>query len=139
MPDIYDDSLEGSIIEISNPKIEPKNKPHFKGGIDHRFKINMDKKIKADEPILRYVTKKKSWVTARELMNELGMADRTVFHMCKRLTLHGALEMKTKKIGNGIKRNTRLYRVPIKRNNDPRRNKRKSGRTKRTSRKTEKI
>ena len=132
MSEIYDDSLEGSIQEISNPEIKPKNKPHFIDGVDHRFKINMDKRVKADEPILRYITQKKRWVSARELINDLGIADRTAYQMCKRLTLHGALEMKIKKIliENGTRRNSRLYRVPIKENNDPKRNRGKNRRNK---------
>ena len=118
MTEIYDDSLEGSIIEIPTPTIEPKPKPHFKEGLERRFKTNIHKKIKADEPILNYLKDKGEWASSREMIDKLGMADRTVFHICKRLAFHGAIDMKTEHLKEENGRNTRLYRIPIKKEND---------------------
>lgn len=133
MPEIYDDSLDGSITEIKSSYIES-SKSNFKEGVEFRFRPNVDMRTLSDEPIMNYLKEKGDWASAREMIDALGMADRTVFNMCKKLTLHETIDMKVERIkedGRNMK-NTRLYRIPIKENNDPRANKEKNRGNKKT-------
>ncbi len=110
--DDFDEEINGTYTVTKDTIIKKKEKPHFKNDVEHRFYDDISFRTKADEPILKYV-KKHGWSSARDIINGLGLAERTVFHMCKRLVLHNALEVKIERIkdDNNASRNTRLYRV----------------------------
>lgn len=110
--DDFDEEINGTYTVTKDTIIKEKVKPHFKDDVEHRFYEDVTLRTKADEPILKYVGKHK-WSSARDIINDLGMAERTVFHMCNRLVRHNALEVKIERVkdDNNTIRNTRLYRV----------------------------
>lgn len=120
--DFDDESLQGSYTVIKTPKISPKTKPHFKEGKEYRFFEDSILRTKADEPIMKYLRDNNNeWTTARQFINKLRMAERTVFHMCRRLVLHEVLDFKVERVmdNDGHNRNTRLYRLTPNNRNDP--------------------
>lgn len=126
--ELDDESLRGSfkVIETSSTL---KVKPHFVGGVEHRFVRDIIKKVWADEPIMKFIeTRNNEWTTSREIIDGTGMAERTVHHMCNRLVLHGALELKYARVMDtqNYLRKTRLYRLKVKGKNGSSRNRKRN-------------
>ncbi|KKM94761.1 hypothetical protein LCGC14_1194980 [marine sediment metagenome] len=127
--DDSDESINGSFRAIETPKFPTYTKPHFIAGKEHRFVQDAILKVKADEPIMKFIEKRNNkWTTSRQIIIGTKLAERTVHNMCGRLVLHEALEIKYDRLRDtqGYFRKTRLYRLPIKKKDDPRRDKTKN-------------
>jgi len=123
---LEDDSLEGSIIIQENPIIK-EEESKYKYGVEHRFYLSPEKKFVADKPIFTLFNKNNRWRTISEIINETGMAERTLQYACRRFVKHEIFEEKklAKKENEMRRKNTRLYRLTTKGKNDLRRNPRK--------------
>ena len=124
-----DDSLSGSVIVHKNPTIK-KRESKYKYGVEHRFYADPEKKFKSDKPILALFRKNNKWRTISAIVEETGMAERTLHYACRRFIKHDIFEETTlTKMGIGKlnKRHpeTRLYRLTTKGKNDARRDFRK--------------
>ncbi len=123
---LEDDSLEGSVIVQENPIIE-ESKSKYQGGIEHRFLRNPESRFLSDEPILTLFNRNNKWRSVADIIEETGMAERTIHYACKRFTKHNIFEKKERgKLDASSRRNTRLYRLITKSKDDTRRNTRKN-------------
>jgi hypothetical protein len=115
--DEFDDSINGSFKVKENPIIETKEgKSIYKENTDHRFNYDYEHRIRSDKPIISIYDKSKKWRTVADIVDETGLAERTVHHACKRMVRHEIMEQKTERIPdtNGSKRPTKLYRLMTK-------------------------
>lgn len=123
---LEDDSLEGSIVVQENPIIK-ESESKYQSGIEHRFLRNPEARFLSDEPILTLFNRNNKWRSVADIVEETGMAERTIQYACKRFTKHNIFEKKERgKLDASNRRNTRLYRVITKSKDDTRRNTRKN-------------
>jgi len=120
-----DDSLRGRVTEVNDPIIKEK-KSIYKSGVEHRFYISPESRYRADRPILR-LYKNNKWRSVREIVDETGMAERTIQYACRRLVKHKILEERKQiKLNTDYRRRrTRLYRLITKSKNGTRTNPKK--------------
>ncbi len=123
---LEDDSLEGSIVIQENPIVE-ESESKYQSGIEHRFIRNPEARFLSDKPILALFNKDNKWRSVADIVEETGMAERTIQYACTRFIKHNIFERKEReKLDENNRRNTRLYRLITKSKDDTRRNTRKN-------------
>ena len=114
---LEDDSLEGSVIILKNSVIkEPKS--IYKSGVEHRFHGSPEGRFKAGAPLIKLFKKSNKWRSVADIVDETGMAERTIRDTCSRFIKHEIFE-------ESRNRYTRLYRLVTKSKNGTRTNPKK--------------
>ncbi len=123
---LEDDSLEGSVVVQENPIIE-ESKSKYQSGIEHRFLRNPEARFLSDKPLFALFNRNNKWRSVADIIEETGMAERTIQYACKRFIKHNIFEKKEcGTLDASNHRNTRLYRLITKSKDDTRRNTRKN-------------
>ena len=107
---LQDDPLQGSITVHKNPVIT-ESKSIYKSGVEHRFHGSPEGRFKADTPLIKLFKKSNKWRSVADIVDETGMAERTVRYTCSRFIKHEIFE-------ESRNRYTRLYRLITKSKND---------------------